>query len=251
MKFGIVGNPVDHSLSPSLFRAAYPDGRDMYVLAPCETWDDAWKCFWIDFDAVNVTAPFKRNAFESAAKSDPASFRAEASNVLVRRGDVSYAANTDYVAVKKLLSQCNVQHGSAEVLVVGCGGAGRAAALAALDLGCRVTVANRSMENVQEFAGRLLEPKLSVVALKDERGLQEACGRAEVVVYALPVALDRMPSLTDKTVLEANYRDPALQDSECRRYVSGKSWLLEQAIAGFRLITGRDPDTAAMKRILF
>ena len=252
MRFGIVGNPVDHSLSPALFRAAYPDGRDSYDLIQCKEWSDAWRSFYEGYDAVNVTAPFKRNAFESAAKCDPASFRAQASNVLIKRGGLTVACNTDYVGVRNLLGRCDARRRAAGVLVIGCGGAGRAAALAAVDLECRVVVANRTVETAEEFVLGLKDGRAEAVALKEGGAFSQALEGAGIVVYALPVALKEISKadLSGKTVLEANYRNPALGGAECAEYVSGREWLLEQAVEGFRLFTGREPDAEAMRKII-
>lgn len=251
MRFGIVGNPVDHSLSPTLFRAAFPDGRDSYELVQCKAWSDAWRSFYDGFDAVNVTAPFKRDAFESAAKCDPASFRAQASNVLIRRGELTVACNTDFSGVRNILSRRDVRLRDAGVLVIGCGGAGRAAAIAALDLGCRVAVANRTFETAEEFVMRLRDERAEAVAL-DEREFAATFERSGIVVYALPVALKEIFGLdfSGKSLLEANYRDPALSGVGCGEYVSGREWLIEQAVEGFRLMTGREPDDEAMRKAI-
>jgi Shikimate 5-dehydrogenase len=252
MRFGIVGNPVGHSLSPTLFRAAYPDGRDSYELVLCKAWSDAWRSFCDGFDAVNVTAPFKRDAFESAAKCDPASFRAQASNVLIRRGELTVACNTDFTGVRNILSRRDVRLRDAGVLVIGCGGAGRAAAIAAVDLECRsVAVADRTFETAEEFVMRLRDERAEAVALNDGK-FAAAFERAGIVVYALPVALKEiiMLDFSGKALLEANYRDPALSGVGCGEYVSGREWLLEQAVEGFRLMTGREPDDEAMRKAI-
>lgn len=85
--------------------------------------------------------------------------------------------------------------------------------------------------------------------------MKNAVEGSEAVVYALPVALDEIglgdvPIFADKTVIEANYRNPSLREVS-GRYISGLEWLYRQAQAGFPLMTGREPDLEAMRRALF
>ena len=64
-RFGLLGYPIAHSLSPSLFKAGY-DGRYDYELVEQADFDTAWRIFLKRYQAVNVTAPFKELAFEKA-----------------------------------------------------------------------------------------------------------------------------------------------------------------------------------------
>ena len=70
---------------------------------------------------------------------------------------------------------------------------------------------------------------------------------ADIFVYALPVHInlaDTLP-LEGRVVVEANYKDPCLQQ-RCAEtgasYISGMDWLREQALSGFKLMTGLDPN---------
>ena len=56
--------------------------------------------------------------------------------------------------------------------------------------------------------------------------------------------------LRNAIVLEAEYKHPALCGVKCRRYISGRRWLLHQAIAGYELFTGEKPDAAAMAKAI-
>ena len=60
-RFGLIGFPIAHSLSPLLFKAAY-GGRFRYDLLESEDFDTAFRAFMKSCDAVNVTAPFKELA---------------------------------------------------------------------------------------------------------------------------------------------------------------------------------------------
>ena len=186
-RFGLIGHPVAGSFSPKLFEAAY-GGRYPYDLLEGAEFGASWQRFLDEYDGINITAPFKQDAFRAVdALSDDARL-CGAVNLAVKTpaGIVGY--NTDVarvvLAVREALAASEasgpaglsspdtlpVIPGSPgtqpvipgltgnllkEALVVGCGGAGRAAAVAALRLGCRVTLANRTPTRAAALADDL------------------------------------------------------------------------------------------------
>ena len=68
-KFGLIGCPIAHSMSPALFKAAY-DGAYDYDLIEGE-FDDVYLRFLNEYDAINVTAPFKEIACSKAQVLSP------------------------------------------------------------------------------------------------------------------------------------------------------------------------------------
>lgn len=248
-RFALIGNPVSHSRSPELFRAAYPHDDSTYCLAPSGTFDEAFSAFMKSFDAVNVTAPYKEQAFNAADVADNDSRMARASNVLVRKGNQICAYNSDVFAVREILRRNCVKENAA-VLVVGCGGAGRAAAVAASGMNMDVTVADRTYARAAEFCGGV--GGMRPFRLED---VTECAGKADVVIYALPVPVDCLDtmSLRGKLVIEANYRTPSLKElcaAVGASYVPGEEWLLLQAVTGFAMMTGNTPDEQSMRALL-
>lgn len=272
-KFGLIGYPIAHSLSPVLFKAAY-GGRFRYDLLENEDFGAAFSCFMRSYDAVNVTAPFKENAFEKAKFRSVEAELCGAANILVKTPRGLSCFNSDCSAVRSLLDRAG-DIGS--VLVVGCGGAGKAAAAAAYALGLDVTLMNRGMVKALDFARRLNASRDSfgtgfpgpgprggrtgdVTVLPAERFAEALC-RHDALVYTLPVPLESFPFLplpspsgpsSLKLVVEANYRDPSFTAEVLGRlpsaveHVSGKEWLLRQALYGYGLMTGINPDPQAM-----
>ena len=133
------------------------------------------------------------------------------------------------------------------VLVIGCGGAAKAAALAALKLRMAVMVANRDFRKAREFCFT----GGGMIPLKLEQAAAQAAG-ADILIYGLPVRIDLVDNLPleGRVVVEANYKDPCL-DQRCAEagatYLSGMDWLREQALSGYRLMTGLDPDEARVR----
>ena len=175
--------------------------------------------------------------------------------------------NSDCTAVRTLLENFNSNAtGSGRlrnVLVVGCGGAGKAAAVAAFMLGLDVTLMNRNIARALTFVHHLSSPKVS--ALPIERFRSELF-RHDVMIYTLPTALDAPPFSSEidtnqqgsqslKLIIEANYRDPAFTPEILGRlpqtveYIPGEQWLLQQALTGYGLMTGINPNQQALENV--
>ena len=151
MRFAVSGNPVNHSLSPALFRAAYGNSKDSYGLIEAKSAEEVVERFRDDgYDGINVTAPFKEDIIGFVDVRSELDIAIGAANTLLMRNGLIYSFNTDFNGVQECIKPF-VGSGK-EVLVIGCGGAGKAAALAAAGLKCRVTVINRSFEKAQQFA---------------------------------------------------------------------------------------------------
>ena len=97
-KFGIIGNPVVGSMSPRLFAAAY-GGRWPYELIEGADFDASWARFLREYKGINITAPFKEDAFRAADRVAPAARRIGAVNLAVKTPRGVEAYNTDSVMV--------------------------------------------------------------------------------------------------------------------------------------------------------
>ena len=237
MKFALIGHPVAGSLSPRLFAAAY-DGRHSYDLLDFEQFEDAWKAFVEGYDGINVTAPFKQDAYAKVDVLSPQAKATGAVNLVVRRPEGFVGYNTDVDGVILALRETGLSF--ADALVVGTGGAARAAVYAAQQLGCRVAVTGRSLEK----ASALGCPAVSFT--------EAASLHPDVVIYTLPgrVPVPEGLPFAGAVVLEAEYRIPQLPAVTCCQYVSGRRWMLGQAAAGYGLFTGEEPSLEKMSIVL-
>ena len=236
-RFGLIGHPVAGSFSPKLFEAAY-GGRYPYDLIEGAEFGASWQRFLDEYDGINITAPFKEFAFRAVdALSDDARL-CGAVNLAVKTpaGIVGY--NTDVAGVVLAVREAGLP--VSEALVVGCGGAGRAAAVAALRLGCRVTLANRTPSRAAALADDLGCDWISTEGI--------AALSPDLVIYTVPGPMDGFPEFPEAIILEANYRTPCLE-GRGKAYISGRRWLLFQAVAGYEIFTGETPDADAMFRI--
>ena len=242
MKFALIGHPVAGSLSPRLFKAAY-GGRYPYDLIDEPAFEAAWERFLAGYDGINVTAPFKQDAFANVSRLTPDALATGAVNLVVRNGQETVGYNTDVEGVLGAVRETGLP--VSDALIVGAGGAARAAAVAALRLGCRVTIANRTLSKADELAYSL---GCEAVSLAHMGSLTP-----DLVIYTLPgsAPLTLEGSLfRNALVLEAEYKHPVLADIPCRAYVGGRRWLLWQAVAGYALFTGEEPDAEKMSSVL-
>ena len=236
-RFALIGNPVEGSLSPRLFEAAY-GGRYRYDLVEGADFDASWNRFLAGYDGINITAPFKLDAFRAVDTLAESARLCGAVNLAVKTPSGILGCNTDVDGVALSLRETGASFSDA--LVIGCGGAGRAAAVAALQLGCRVTLANRTPAKTEALA-QVLEcgwmPVEELEALSPD-----------LVIYTVPGPMEALPSFPEAVILEANYRTPVLS-GQGRLYIPGQRWLLWQAVAGYSIFTGEAPDRDAMFRI--
>ena len=224
-KFGLIGYPAAGSMSPALFKAAY-SGRYPYVIIEEEDFDKAFARFLKeDFKAVNVTAPHKRAAADAAPWRSHDVERLGVANILVKNpsGEIE-AFNSDVLAVARLIDGLD----ASTAIVIGMGGAGRAAFDACLNAGLRTT----SLHHNQ---------------IPDQVGDDNGGVAADIVIYTLPQAVPGIENIRCRYLLEANYLTPACSELPCvDHYISGKQWLKAQAILGYGLMTGEEPDAEAV-----
>ena len=236
-RFGLIGHPVAGSLSPRLFEAAY-EGRYPYDLLEGPVFADSWQRFLDGYHGINITAPFKQDAFRTVDVLTEDAQRCGAVNLAVKTpaGIVGY--NTDVAGVVLAVQEAGLP--VSEALVVGCGGAGRAAAVAARRLGCRVTLANRTPARAASLASEL---GCVWVPIDTWTSLSP-----DLVIYTVPGPMEGLPDFPEAVILEANYKTPVLEGCG-KAYISGLRWLLFQAVAGYEIFTGERPDVDAMFRI--
>ena len=152
--YGVVGRPVAHSLSPAMhnaaFRAAHLDA--VYLpLAAADFEDFLEFADALEIAGASVTAPFKVEAFERAAQSDPMSRRIQSVNTLRRIGGQWSACNTDVAGFLKPL-QSRMAIVGQRVTIMGAGGAARAVAEALHAAGALVSIAARSPHQAEQTA---------------------------------------------------------------------------------------------------
>jgi 3-dehydroquinate dehydratase/shikimate dehydrogenase len=266
--FGVVGNPVAHSLSPRLHNAAYRALGIPALYLPFHA--EAFGEFWLEvvesealeqiglpIRGLSVTTPHKEAALAVAGAPSPRAERIGAANTLVCNDGVWEAESTDPDGVVLPLQARGIDLAGRSAAVVGTGGAGRSAAEGLAAAGAQVTLVNRSAPRGQSAADQLKLPFLPLAELDpaafDLLVNATTLGREDGDALPFPVAGLR----PDAVVVDLVYREgsaptPLLRAAAERgiAVVDGREVLLYQALGQLRMMTGRDMPVDLARRIL-
>ena len=253
--YGIVGDPVQHSLSPRLHNAAYRalGYPALFVPFPVESFRDFWsrvvengalESLGISMKGFTVASPHKETALNEVTASSPMAQRAGSTNVFVRKNGTWKADTTDPEGVIEGLSRRGIELSGKKVAVVGCGGSGRAIAAALDQIGAAVTLVNRGVERGLR-AHRLLG--LPFVPLSEF-----TVDGYSLIVNATPVGRNnhdlpfKLNGLSqDAVVVDLVYGSQttpliAAAQAQGRTTIDGREVLYLQARRQFHLMTGRE-----------
>ena len=276
--YGVVGRPALRSLSPRLHNAAYRalGIPALYVPFDVEHFGDFWlevvetellERIGLPLGGLSVTTPHKEVAFAVAGATSPLAQRLQAANTLTPRGGVWEGESTDAEGVLEALRANGVEPRGRRVAVIGCGGAGRAAALGLAVAGAEVVLANRGPERGMAAARSLGLPFVPLAELGEARTAGAPAGALagsfEIYVHATPVgrrSADELPLpvarlAPNAVVVDLVYGDaPTPLVVEARRRglqaIDGREVLLYQAIPQFRAMTGSNLPVELGRRVL-
>ncbi len=264
--FGVVGNPAKHSYSPRVHGMTLKAAKLDAVYVTFEPTDfDLFleRITHENFRGFSITAPFKGDAFRLASASDGKSKSASAVNTLLRDGKGWRGANTDATAIEETLAAGFRHHAdrlsrpllmaNMHTLILGTGGAARAAACAVVALDGRFSIAGRS-----EAKAKALADELGGASVKWE---EIATTPYDALIHATPVGSlaqpDRSPIPEDwirpeTLVLDAVYRPirtPLLMSARSRNCtaIPGGEWFVRQAREQFQLFTQTEPDSNLLR----
>jgi shikimate dehydrogenase len=266
--YGLIGNPVEHSLSPPMHEAAYAElGLDAsYVaLEPAAEAGAAAveSAATLGVAGLNVTIPFKQQVL-GAVDPGPLASRVGAVNTVDLSTDPPAGYNTDTAGVVRALTHHDVPLAGTAV-VVGAGGAGHAAAFALAEEGMTVHVANRTPERAHSLADAVAESHPSGPGDADGHGLEalsDLIAGADVLINATSVGMEENRSPVPREALHADLSvlDAVYSPVETRllrearaagaRTVDGAWMLLYQGVEAFELWTGEQAPIGVMNRAL-
>ncbi len=165
--YGVLGDPIAHSLSPRIHNAAFRhDGINAVYLpfrVPRDALSETLRAFeWLDVRGYSVTIPHKEAVLDYSSHRDEVVWKIGAANTLYRNADNQWCAtNTDYsAALASLRNGLQKAGGSDElrgrkVLILGAGGVARAIAFGLIRHGAGLTIANRSEQRGARLAKEL------------------------------------------------------------------------------------------------
>ncbi|MGH2785278.1 MAG: shikimate dehydrogenase [Actinomycetota bacterium] len=255
---GIIGWPVNASLSPAIHNAAFAAaGLDWtYVAFPVrpELVGAALQGMrGLGIAGLNVTMPHKQAVIPHLDGLTPEVERVGAVNTIVAEGKRLYGTNTDGAGFIRFLERdAGIEPAGLTAVVLGAGGAARGIAAAMVDAGVAVTVTARRSEQADEVA------TASGAATAPWEGRTEAVGGAELIINATPIGRDGPATpiageaiAEGQTVVDLIYHPEATEliriaTKRGARAFNGMGMLLHQAALSFEAWTGVDAPFAAM-----
>jgi 3-dehydroquinate dehydratase/shikimate dehydrogenase len=153
--YGVAGDPVAHSLSPLMMNTAFrrENVNAVYLPLHAKKLEDLLACIRdIPINGVSVTMPYKSDIVEHLDNTDALTGKIGACNTVIRAQDGKlYGFNTDVAGIVEPLSRRMALAG-AKILVLGAGGAARAAVFGLKERGCQVYILNRTPQRGQKLA---------------------------------------------------------------------------------------------------
>ena len=153
--YGVAGNPIRSSLSPLMMNTAFrrETVNAVYLGLQTSKADDLFKLAReVPIQGLSITMPLKQEVMPLLERTDPLSAKIGAVNTILRAQDGKfYGFNTDVAGIVQPLER-RLSLKNAKVLVLGAGGAARAAVFGCRDKGAEVFILNRTSETAQKLA---------------------------------------------------------------------------------------------------
>jgi 3-dehydroquinate dehydratase/shikimate dehydrogenase len=255
--YGVAGYPVSHSLSPAIMNAALrrENVNGVYLALNAKSLKDLLACVRdIPIHGLSITMPYKESILPHLDNTDPYTSKIGSCNTVVRSQDGKlYGFNTDTSGVVRPLEQ-RITLNDAKILVIGAGGAARAAVFGLKDRGAQVFIMNRSLAAAQKLAR---QAKARTVKRTDLKKLD-----FDVIINATPVGMGNeresplnLEEIKAKIVFDMVY-DPAetrllkLARERGAEVIPGSEMFVHQAARQFEIWTGKPAPREEMLRIV-
>jgi shikimate dehydrogenase len=260
-RYAVFGNPIEHSKSPFIHALfAQETGQQLIYTAelvePGDFENAVARFAASNGKGLNITVPFKQEAWRLATRRSERAERAGAVNTLVIHGEGDYYGdNTDGVGlVRDLINNHKFQIEDKQILIIGAGGAVRGVIEPLLDCHpASLTIANRTKAKALQLAHDF-----------SDLGNIKGCGLDEfgtdsydLIINGTSASLGgELPALPDTLINDHTFCYDMMYAAEAtpfmrwaqqrgaRKVADGKGMLVEQAAESFRLWRGCTPETA-------
>lgn len=256
--YGVAGDPIAHSLSPAMLNTAFrrENVNAVYIALHARSFKDLQDCIRdIPIHGLSITMPYKEEMVKHLDKSDALTAKIGACNTVVRSQEGKlYGFNTDVSGVVRPLEQ-RLQLAGAKILVLGAGGAARAAVFGLKERGADVYILNRTPGPAATLAKQARAKAINRSQLKKLE--------LDVIINATPVGMDgnkEQPPLSEqefkaKYFFEMVY-SPAetklvkLARSKNMHVIPGAEMFVQQGARQFETWSGKPAPIAEMQRVV-
>lgn len=253
-QFAVVGHPIEQSHSPELHHAfAKKTGIDLNYskrLAPLDGFEANIKAFFAEGGiGMNVTVPFKEQAFAQCQVLTERAKIAKAVNTLWMQDGKLYGDNTDGQGLVDAIKTLDWKLDNTDILIIGAGGATRGVVYPLVQAGVKkIVIANRTLARAEQLVADLKDavPQATLAAIS----LEDLAGEFDLVINATSASLSGdalvLPeSLQFKHAYEMAYGKPSsfLDQAKARGIPTSEGYgmLVGQAIESFSIWNGVKP----------
>jgi len=267
--FCIIGDPIDHSLSPAIHNAAFNTlGLNCSYIA-FRVQEDQLKNSLdslraIKIDGFNVTMPHKVKVLDYVDRKDNTVQLVGAANTVNNENGKFCAYNTDVIGFIKPLHERKVDFNGFEVIILGAGGAARAIAVGLSgEKGIRnINIYNWNTERAVKLSSIIKKMGLESTIISND-DIQNTASKCNLIINATPLGMNNEKSLIKSSsirkeaiVYDIVYKPIITNLVENAKIagaeiIYGYEMLLEQATASFKIWLQMDPPVESMKKVLF
>lgn len=256
--YGVAGDPVGHSLSPAMMNAAFrrENVNGVYLGLHAKKIDDLLATIReIPVSGLSVTMPYKQEIVEHLDNSDALTGKVGACNTVVRSAEGKlYGFNTDVNGIIRPIERRIALKG-AKILVVGAGGAARAAVFGLKERGADVFVVNRTAPTGQKLAREAKAKYLKRADLKKHN--------FDVIINATPLGMEGMSKQSPlaQEEIKARYlfelvytpaETPLVKMAKTAgvQVISGIEMFVQQGARQFEIWTGKPAPAQEMQNVV-
>lgn len=271
---GLIGDPVEHTMSPAMHNAAYRQMGLDYVYIPLQVRAeelgkaiDGMRAF--NIRGLNVTIPHKVAVIPFLDKLDPLAGKIGAVNTIVNDNGVLTGYNTDATGFLRALIEKGIEVRGKKAMILGAGGASRAVSLILADSGAeRLIILNRAQELdwAYELAGNIsqLYNMDAKAGQLNRESLDSVMERIDVSILVNATSVGMTPDVNN-TPIDADLLRPGLAvfdvvynplktrllmeaEAAGARTISGIEMLVWQGVLAFEKFTGHEPPPDLMRQ---
>ena len=265
--YAVIGDPIDHSLSPNIHSAAFRElnldcSYIAYRIPKGELEDGIEGLKKIKIDGFNVTIPHKVEMMKYLDRIDESCSLIGAVNTVTYKDGILKGYNTDMDGFLEPFKKKKLNISNTKVLLLGAGGAARAIVAGfAKEKVSNITIANRTLENANSLSefGKKIGLSSNAIEIKD---VDDSEKNYDIIVNATSVGLKNEPSpislegINEKTIVYDIVYMPMNTDfikkakEKKATIIFGYEMLLGQATRAFEIWHGMDAPYNAMKKAL-
>lgn len=266
---GLIGNPVEHSISPAMHNAAFEEKNLDYVYVTFQVKKDSLSdaisgIRSLGIEGVNVTIPHKTTVIRNLDEVVDTARKIGAVNTIKKKGNKLIGFNTDGIGALKSLQNEIGKIDNRKTLLLGAGGAARAIAFTLVEAGAKLTISNRTLAKGEKLAEEIKEKTgrktFSIPQKKSD--LAKVIEETEILINSTSVGMhpDEDKALVKSDAMHKNLivmdvvynplQTRLLKEAEKAgaKTINGLEMLVHQGAASFEIWTGEKAPTETMKK---